>query len=576
MKIDKRSAEVLVPAVGVNENGRGEVYRLNMELGRFMRSFEVDVGGEDSTSFGAGSIQGSVGIGSVNTAAIAEESHNLYAFGTSLGTVEFWDPRTRKRAGILQAPWQNDAFEGKQEITSLKFHSSGLTFAAGSSMGLTHLYDLRSPLPYLKRDQGYGFPIQDIIFLTPSSESRNTSNEPKILTSDKRIIKIWDPRNGESWTSVEPAVDLHSVVWCKDSGMLLTANEGRQQHSFFIPQLGAAPRWCAFLDNLVEEMAEDPNDPNAFTKQKAGEVYDNYKFLTVSQLDDLNLAHLIGTTSLLRPYMHGYFVAQRLYEEAKMIADPYIWEEQRAKKIKEKIDHERESRIRGKKKASVQVNRKLAEKLMDREELKERRQAQRVLEKGGDALQPAVEPAAELKKEGLLNDPRFTKLFQDQEFAIDETSEAFRLLNPSTKVDRPKPKEKGLTAVEQEMADEVPKSDDSDSESQGEEYRSKPKPDMDSQRFSTYAYQKGSRKDQNPQMKVTSSVRSRSDKNKSFGSRSEKITKRDRPQYRSVVGERELTFAPDRKNKQRPEASPAARRDDKARRSASGNVFRKM
>ena len=576
MKIDKRSAEVLVPAVGVHENGRGEVYRLNMELGRFMRSFEVDVGGEDSTSFGAGSIQGSVGIGSVNTAAIAEESHNLYAFGTSLGTVEFWDPRTRKRAGILQAPWQNDAFEGKQEITSLKFHSSGLTFAAGSSMGLTHLYDLRSPLPYLKRDQGYGFPIQDIIFLTPSSESRNTSNEPKILTSDKRIIKIWDPRNGESWTSVEPAVDLHSVVWCKDSGMLLTANEGRQQHSFFIPQLGAAPRWCAFLDNLVEEMAEDPNDPNAFTKQKAGEVYDNYKFLTVSQLDDLNLAHLIGTTSLLRPYMHGYFVAQRLYEEAKMIADPYIWEEQRAKKIKEKIDHERESRIRGKKKASVQVNRKLAEKLMDREELKERRQAQRVLEKGGDALQPAVEPAAELKKEGLLNDPRFTKLFQDQEFAIDETSEAFRLLNPSTKVDRPKPKEKGLTAVEQEMADEVPKSDDSDSESQGEEYRSKPKPDMDSQRFSTYAYQKGSRKDQNPQMKVTSSVRSRSDKNKSFGSRSEKITKRDRPQYRSVVGERELTFAPDRKNKQRPEASPAARRDDKARRSASGNVFRKM
>lgn len=575
LKIDKRSAEILVPSVGVNENGRGEVYRLNIELGRFMKSFEVDVGAEDSTSFGAGSIQGSVGIGSVNTAAIAEESHNLYAFGTSLGTVEFWDPRARTRAGILQAPWQNDVFEGEQEITSLKFHSSGLTFAAGSSMGLTHLYDLRSSQPYLKRDQGYGFPIQDIIFLTPSSESRNTSSESKILTSDKRIIKIWNSRNGESWTSVEPAVDLHSVVWCKDSGMFLTANEGRQQHSFFIPQLGSAPRWCAFLDNLVEEMAEDPNDPNAFTKQKAGEVYDNYKFLTASQLDDLNLAHLIGTTSLLRPYMHGYFVAQRLYEEAKMIADPYIWEEQRAKKIKEKIDNERESRIRGKKKASVQVNRKLAEKLMDREELKERRRAQKVLENGGDGGQGGAESAAESKKEGLLNDARFAKLFQDKDFAIDETSEAFRLLNPSTKIDQPKLKERTFTAVEQEMLDEVPKSDGSETESQGEEYHMKPKLDMDSQRFSTSAYQKGRRNPQKPQMKVISSVRSKSDKNKSFGARSEKVIKRVRPQYRSVVGEKELTFAPEKKNKQRLEA-PSVQRDDKARRSASGNVFRKM
>ena len=137
--------------------------------------------------------------------------------------------------------------------------------------------------------------------------------------------------------------------------MFLTANEGREQHSFFVPQLGPAPKWCAFLDNLVEEMAEDPNDPNAFKTQKVGEVYDNYKFLTMQQLESLNLSHLVGTTSLLRPYMHGYFVAQRLYEEAKMIADPFVWEEQRNKRVKEKIDAERESRIRGNKKVTAKV-----------------------------------------------------------------------------------------------------------------------------------------------------------------------------------------------------------------------------
>ena len=102
---------------------------------------------------------------------------------------------------------------------------------------------------------------------------------------------------------------MNSVAWCKDSGMLLTANEGRQQHLFFVPQLGPAPKWCSFLDNLVEEMAEDPNDPNAFTSQKAGYVYDNFKFLTTQQLKSLNLSHLVGTTSLHRPYIHGYFFA---------------------------------------------------------------------------------------------------------------------------------------------------------------------------------------------------------------------------------------------------------------------------
>src|SRR5205814_1779683 len=125
-----------------------------------------------------------------------------------------------------------------------------------------------------------------------------------------------------------------------------------QQHSFFIPQLGPAPKWCSFLDNLVEEMAEDHlGDPNAYTANKlnggdVGAVYDNYKFLTLPQLRALNLAHLVGSTNLLRPYMHGYFVAQRLYEEARVIADPFIWEEERAKRIKQKIDKERESRIR--------------------------------------------------------------------------------------------------------------------------------------------------------------------------------------------------------------------------------------
>lgn len=575
------SAEALIPAVGVNENGNGEVFRLNLEAGRYMRGYEVEVGGDDMTSAGGGALQGGIATGSVNTAAIAEESHSLLAFGTSLGTVEFWDPRVRGRIGILQGPAQEDLIDGRYEISALEFDRSGLVLAAGSSTGLIHLYDLRSSSPVLKKDQGYGYPIQTLIFLASSTMTQAQTSESKILSSDKRIIKIWDTKNGAPWTSVEPAVDLNCVAWCKDSGMLLTANEGRQQHAFFIPQLGPAPKWCSFLDNLVEEMAEDPNDPSAFASQSTGETYDNYKFLTMQQLETLNLSHLVGTTSLLRPYMHGYFVAQRLYEEAKLIADPSIWEE-RTKRVKAKIDSERESRIRGNKKVVAKVNRRLAEKMMDRVEKNELRRAKRVLKKGGDDNTDELvnEATGEIENEavGLLADPRFAKLFQDEDFAIDETSKEFQSLNPST---RPATVPKGLrdrplTAVEDEALDRIPASTTSDSSTDEEET---PAPKVrDSGRISSSSYKRSGHQPQTPQMIVSSSKNPLSSHDRSFASRVKQQKHTKTIAVRTIGGEREITFMPEKKRKAltMDEKKDKNQRRDKGRRSASGNVFRAL
>ena len=555
-----------------------------------MRGYEVDVGADNSTSTGKGPLQGGIEAGSVNTAAVAEESHNLLAFGTSLGTVEFFDSRSRERVGVLNPPWQGDIIEGRQEVTALQFHRSGLSLATGSSNGLVHLYDLRSPTPYFKKDQGYGYAIQDIIYLSSSSESRHQSTEPKILSADKRIIKIWDSRNGDPWTSVEPAVDIHSVAWCKDSGMLLTANEGRQQHSFFIPQLGPAPKWCAFLDNLVEEMAEDPNDPNAFTNQRAGEVYDNYKFLTPEQLSALNLSHLIGTTSLLRPYMHGYFVAQRLYEEAKIIADPFIWEEQRAKRVREKIDRERDSRIRGNKKVTTKINKRLAEKILEREEKLEKWKAQRVLENGGDEedVQPVPQDPTNTAEttatpQSLLTDPRFAKLFQDEAFAIDETSNEFRSLNPSTIPVSTNKSERKLTAVEEELLDDRPRmSDESSEDSSDNEEDASVEPKTMKQRnngMASSTSKRATQKPLGPQMTVTSSQKSFPNRDRSFGSRAMQKQKEKKPRNiitRSAVGEKEMTFAPKKQAKAAKVEPKQPRASNKSRRSASGNVFRTL
>ena len=50
-------------------------------------------------------------------------------------------------------------------------------------------------------------------------------------------------------------------------------------------------------------------------------------------------------TPMLRAYMHGFFVDNRLYEKAKILTDPFAYETYRAQRIQKKIDEERKSRI---------------------------------------------------------------------------------------------------------------------------------------------------------------------------------------------------------------------------------------
>ncbi|KPI39519.1 Ribosome biogenesis protein ENP2 [Cyphellophora attinorum] len=610
---NKAETEILIPSVGVNANGLGEVFRVSLEYGRFMEPYEVDVGGNETVQ----GLQGGVSTGAVNSVSIAEGSHGLMAFGTTLGTIEYWDARSRARVATLALPVE---FESRPEVTALDFHHSGISVAAGTSSGLTYLYDLRSALPTLRKEHGYGYPIQHVEYLNFSSSTKAATTEQKIMVADRRIIKLWDERSGVPWTSVEPAVDINSVAWCRDSGMFLTANEGRAQHAFFIPQLGPAPRWCSFLDNVVEEMADDPNDPLAYNR-KAGEVYENHKFLTESQLRTLNIDHLIGKTNLLRPYMHGYFVDQKLYDEARLITNPTSWEEERAKRVQQKIDKERESRIRGKKKIEAKVNRKMVEKILDREEKNERRRAQRVLAQGGDANPPQTEPSAttvdeaetEPKKPKLLGDSRFASLFQDAEFEIDENSREFQNINPSTKVDAQAPRsnldlERGLTAVEEEMLDEVPNSSASDGEDSDDDPFRKSKDKISTADYkrrdrSKKDRQKDSQRRRKLEMRVSNSSNSvkgglqqRQQRlaDQSFGARVLDMPVRESRNdgaggnngKRGVIGDKMVTFEPTRK----PPKSRFGQRgsDDNNdngrkgfkggndRRSASGNTFRRM
>ncbi|KAK4453857.1 ribosome biogenesis protein ENP2 [Podospora aff. communis PSN243] len=488
----RQNTEVLVPAVGLSSDGSGlgEVFRFDLERGQFLRPWQVEVGEDEANS----GLQGSINAGAVNVATVAESTHGLCAFGTSIGSVEFFDPRSKNRVATLAV--------NEGEVTALDYGHDGLSLAVGTSTGQIRVFDLRNPRPLLKKDQGMGLPIKNLIHL------RTPTDERKLLSADKRIIKIWDEQSGDLWTSIEPMVDINFVTHCPDSGMILTANEGKQMHSFFIPNLGLAPKWCHFLDNLVHEMENETRS----------ETYDNYKFLTVPELKALSLSHLIGKTNLLRPYMHGYFVAAKLYDQARLIANPYIWEEERAKRIKEKVEKERASRIRGVKK--VKVNQKLADKLIQKQENREKVDT----------------------KAGILGDSRFQQLFEDEDFKVDETSYEFRALNPSTKV----PGESGYQPPRNPTASDEEMDTDSEADSDG------------------------------VVMQVSSSrTKGGRTKDTAIGSRAQKQTRATKPRSGDLAGEKQVTFVPDSKKKARPE-QPSATKRSEGRRSASTNTFRRL
>jgi ribosome biogenesis protein ENP2 len=198
--------------------------------------------------------------------------------------------------------------------------------------------------------------------------------------------------------------------------MFLFANEGMQMHSYYVPAIGPAPRWCEHLDTITEELEEQP------TKS----VYVNYKFVTRKELKLLHLDSYIGT-NVVKAYMHGYFINQRLYEEAKLITDPFAHREYREREIAKTIAKVRESRIRTAGALPVQkvkVNKVLAANLMQKRTDKD--------------------------KDPIL-DERFKEVFENPEFEIDEQSYEYRLQNPTKpgeQISSDQRRHNRLTAVE--------------------------------------------------------------------------------------------------------------------------------
>lgn len=413
MIYDTYTCDMLVAA------SSAELYRLNLDRGQFLAPFETQAS-------------------AVNSVHISP-FHGLYALACDNGAVEFWDRRDRRRMGALQISRSTDYFtlnmnsslsstaskdDGSLEATAVHFLPDGLHWAAGTGDGQVLVFDLRAnERPLDVRDHHNGYAVKKIDY---------HAGRGLLVSTDRRGIKFWHgPSHSRRgiFTAIEsPEVDINDFSLQGDTGLVLATTEAAPIAAYFVPDLGPAPRWCSFLENLTEEMEENVRD------SARAAVYENFKFVTRSELAQLGLDHLIGS-NLLRAYMHGYFIDLRLYEKAKAIANPFAYEEYLARRKADKLERERASRIRAKdplKKAKV--NRSLVERLVAEEHVD-------LVEEEDEAKVGTVAKTKREKQkrrakdtaQALLHDDRFSSLFQDPDFEIDQDSAEYKSIHPAYK-----------------------------------------------------------------------------------------------------------------------------------------------
>ena len=375
---------------------------------------------------------------------------------------------------------------GCQQGTSLVFdRRDGLTLGVGTSSGHVLLYDLRSPRPLLVKEHANELPITKVAF---HSGDGTAQPERRVLSTDAKVIKIWN-RDGQNlqassmdhfgaghtgnWgessnrsgygsqgtvTNIETPAPANDVLCVRDgrgdTGLMLVAAEQPRVLSYYVPALGPAPRWCSFLDVVTEELEEGGGSGgDGGVGDASGMVYDDYKFLTEKEVQELGLGHLMGTP-LLRGYMHGFFVDARLYAKVKSVAKPFEYEAWRKAKVQARVAERAQSRIdfsdRGDKAVPLpSVNRDLAARLLN---LKDKGKKSAGAGKGdnsdddddedegpkkrkrkGKAKEGAKELASGLVRtaDNPLGDNRFAKMFTSPDFEVETYSEEYKLRYPS-------------------------------------------------------------------------------------------------------------------------------------------------
>ena len=159
------------------------------------------------------------------------------------------------------------------------------------------VYDFRFDRKLYQIRSSYNEPINSISFVQDHCKS--------VIISNKKQIKV-SMNEGEFFTSIEPDSNVNMFTVVENSGLILAAMEDPKIGCYFIPQLGSAPKWVPYIENITEELEE--------SQKKM--VYNEYKFVTKQEVFELGCTNLLGT-KMLKEYMHGYLMHLRLYNKVK-------------------------------------------------------------------------------------------------------------------------------------------------------------------------------------------------------------------------------------------------------------------
>lgn len=353
--------------------------------------------------------------------------------GWSGAAVELWDMRSMDKsinALKVKSP-------GAEAVTSVAWSNSGMNLAVGLDTGRVLVYDVRSKKPMAERDHRNNLPIKGLEYV------QTTNNATTIASADTKAVKIWDygSCNGtassttgqKSSSSLPPSSSpesnnttdndeqtqllltlesdtaINDIAFFPNSGLLFAARDDERVGTYFLPSLGVAPPWCSFLDNMTEELAESAKSM----------LFDDYRFISLETVRELGAEDLLNTR-YLQPYLHGYFIDEKLFTKLKKASAPFEYEqyldEKREKELSAKVpmrvpDKEKLKTAAGTKgsasKKGVKANSQLFEKLQDQ------------LRAKTSELSSARSKAAGEKAGDVLADDRFSRMFENPDFEID-------------------------------------------------------------------------------------------------------------------------------------------------------------
>eukprot|EP01083_Nonionella_stella_P224148 798142_1 len=115
------------------------------------------------------------------------------------------------------------------DVTALQFHpTSGLSLSVGTSTCHVLTYDIRSASPVSVADHRYGLPIVDLQFHTAAG---------KLVSADRKIIKLWEIDSGEVYTSIQPPCPINGLCCVPESVLIFAAADTERVQTFYLPSL---------------------------------------------------------------------------------------------------------------------------------------------------------------------------------------------------------------------------------------------------------------------------------------------------------------------------------------------------